>query len=104
MLGRKFSAVTAVWIFAGALWGGNAVAVAGEGAVPGGGTGRGIAVGNRTCPVTGEKIQQQGKVTIKYKGKIYNLCCAGCVKQFKRDPEKYLGKMKKGQGASAARR
>ena len=26
-----------------------------------------------------------------YKGKVYNLCCPMCVKDFENDPEKYIG-------------
>ncbi|MBF0570217.1 MAG: YHS domain-containing protein, partial [Candidatus Omnitrophica bacterium] len=27
--------------------------------------------------------------TVEYKGKLYNLCCPGCISRFKADPEKY---------------
>ncbi|MBF0504740.1 MAG: TRASH domain-containing protein [Candidatus Omnitrophica bacterium] len=30
-----------------------------------------------------------GPVKIMYKGKIYNLCCPMCVKDFEKNPEKY---------------
>jgi len=49
-----------------------------------------VVVGNKFCPVSGEKVGQMGKVeTIEYNGKIYNLCCAMCAKDFNKDPEKY---------------
>lgn len=47
-------------------------------------------VGNTVCPVSGDKISQKTKVTYEYKGKVYNLCCAGCIEPFKKDPEKYV--------------
>ena len=52
-------------------------------------------VGNEFCPVSGEKIDEKSKVTYEYKGKIYNFCCQDCVEEFKKDPEKYIEKMKK---------
>jgi YHS domain-containing protein len=43
-----------------------------------------------SCPVMGEKVTV-GKNTkaVKYKGKIYFLCCPTCLGQFKSNPEKY---------------
>ena len=51
---------------------------------------KGQEVGNQICPVTGEKIDAKEKVTYEYKGKIYNLCCSGCIEEFKKDPERYI--------------
>ena len=50
-------------------------------------------MGNKICPVTGEKINENTKVTYEYQGKIYNFCCAGCLDEFKKDPEKYIKKI-----------
>lgn len=49
-----------------------------------------VEVGNKICPVSGEEVGGMGEV-VKYEhnGKIYNLCCAMCAKNFKKDPEKY---------------
>lgn len=48
------------------------------------------AVGNKICPVSGEKVGQMGEtVQIEYNGKIYNLCCDMCKKDFLKNPEKY---------------
>ena len=33
-------------------------------------------------------------VTYEYKGKVYGFCCKPCIDEFKKDPEKYVGKMK----------
>jgi YHS domain-containing protein len=55
-----------------------------------------VEVGNKICPVSGEKIPAPGEkgemgeaVKYEYNGKIYNLCCPMCVKDFKKNPEKY---------------
>jgi YHS domain-containing protein len=50
-------------------------------------------VGNKICPVTGEKIDEKTKATYEYKGKIYNFCCSMCIDEFKKDPEKYIKKV-----------
>ncbi|MBK9579225.1 MAG: hypothetical protein IPO40_19320 [Fibrobacteres bacterium] len=49
------------------------------------------AVGNKECPVSGEKIGAMGEGrVVLYRGKAVTLCCAGCVKSFAKDPEKFL--------------
>jgi len=50
-----------------------------------------IDVGNKVCPVMGEKIDAKTKVTQEYNGKNYNLCCPKCVSEFQKDPKKYAG-------------
>ena len=55
-----------------------------------------IEVGNSVCPVSGEKVGTMGPVVkYEYKGKIYNLCCEGCVSSFAKDPEKYIAIVEK---------
>lgn len=49
-----------------------------------------VNVGNKICPVSGEKINEQFKAVYEYQGKVYNFCCAGCIGKFKEDPEKYI--------------
>ena len=51
-------------------------------------------VGNKICPVSGMTIADAdlGKITVEYKGKVYNLCSAGCKDEFLKDPEKYVAK------------
>ena len=50
-------------------------------------------VGNPACPVSGEKIGEMGEVVkYEYNGKIYNLCCPMCKKDFDLDPEKFSKK------------
>lgn len=49
-------------------------------------------VGNKLCPVSGNPIDDGSMgeaVKYVYNGKIYNLCCQMCVKDFKKSPEKY---------------
>ena len=50
-----------------------------------------IEAGNKFCPVSGEKVGGMGEV-VKYEheGKIYNFCCPMCLKDFKKDPQKYI--------------
>ena len=52
-------------------------------------------VGNKVCPVSGMTIPAAdlGKNTVEYKGKVYNLCSAGCKDEFLKDPEKYVAKV-----------
>jgi len=51
-----------------------------------------VQVGNKNCPVLGNPVAGSTgdkPVQYEYKGKIYNLCCPGCLEEFKKDPEKY---------------
>ncbi len=52
-----------------------------------------INVGNKICPIMGNKIPEGHEITVEHKGKVYNLCCAGCIDKFKSDPEKYVEKV-----------
>jgi len=47
-------------------------------------------VGNKVCPVMGGKIREGNEVKVEHEGKVYNLCCAGCIQSFKSDPDKYI--------------
>jgi YHS domain-containing protein len=44
------------------------------------------------CPVLAGDINKQ--VYADYKGKRVYFCCAGCDAEFKKDPEKYMQKLK----------
>lgn len=45
------------------------------------------------CPVSGEKLGEMGKPYVfTYEGKEVKLCCKSCLKDFKKDPDKYLKK------------
>ncbi len=52
-----------------------------------------VNVGNKICPVSGENIKEKTKATYEYESKTYNFCCAGCVDDFKKDPQKYIKKI-----------
>ena len=43
---------------------------------------------NAKCPVEHEDIDAD--VTTAYKGKTVAFCCESCIKEFKKDPEKYM--------------
>ena len=50
-------------------------------------------VGNKICPISGEKIHVGKEHKVEYKGKIYSLCCSMCEKDFKKDPEAAIKKI-----------
>lgn len=52
-----------------------------------------IDVGNKICPVSGEEIKEDEVIKVEHEGKIYNFCCKACVKDFKKDPQKYIKKV-----------
>ena len=66
-----------------------------------------VEVGNKICPVSGDEIPAPGEkgnmgeaINYEYNGKIYNLCCKMCAKDFKKNPEKY-SKIAEGEVAKA---
>ena len=47
-----------------------------------------------TCVVTGEKLGEMGKpYAFVYDGQEYKLCCASCLKEFKKNPAKFEKKV-----------
>jgi len=48
-----------------------------------------VSIHNTTCPVSEDEIDKATAIMVEYKGKIYNLCCAACVKHFKKYPDKF---------------
>ena len=50
-------------------------------------------MGNKFCPISGDKIKAGKEHKIEYKGKVYNLCCSMCEKDFKKDPEAAIEKL-----------
>ena len=48
---------------------------------------------NTTCPVMGGEVAKDTPHKAQYNGKTIGFCCAGCVKAFKSDPEKYTAKL-----------
>ena len=58
-------------------------------------TDRAAALKQDVCPVTGEKLGSMGappKVTVE--GKEVFLCCEGCEEELRKEPAKYLAKLK----------
>ncbi len=52
---------------------------------------RELALKQKVCPVTGEKLGSMGPpVKVEVKGRTVFLCCAGCVDEIKKNPEKYF--------------
>ena len=48
---------------------------------------------NQYCPIdTGNKVDPT--VTTVYKGKVIGFCCADCIPEFQKDPEKYMATLK----------
>jgi hypothetical protein len=48
-----------------------------------------------TCPVSGEKLGEMGKPNVfTYKDQEVKLCCKSCRKDFDKDPEKYIAKIR----------
>jgi YHS domain-containing protein len=62
--------------------------------------GIGYADSQTKCPVLSGKINE--KVFTDYQGKRIYFCCAACIDEFKKDPEKYLKKME-AEGVTPAR-
>ena len=49
---------------------------------------------NQFCAVEQEnKIDPKGK-TYTYNGKVIGFCCPDCIDDFKKNPEKYMAKLK----------
>lgn len=48
---------------------------------------------NKMCAVTTDEAVDP-KVSVVYKGKTIGFCCKDCIKDFEKDPEKYVKNMK----------
>lgn len=57
----------------------------------------------KTCIVSGDKFDgDMGKpITLTYQGQEMKFCCKGCVKDFNKDPEKWIKKLDEAQKADA---
>jgi YHS domain-containing protein len=50
----------------------------------------------KICPVSGQALGSMGKpYKVTVKGQTVFLCCDGCEDDLKKDPDKYLAKLKK---------
>ncbi len=53
-----------------------------------------VDIGNKICPVSGNPVDSMGEaVTYTHEGKIYHLCCAGCIDKFKMELEYFIKKI-----------
>lgn len=102
MLGKKLIAIMAAGIIGMAVYGGSGSAFAHGGHEHGATDQAAAKGGNELCPVTGEKVDAKTTYTYNYRGKVYHFCCADCLVEFKKDPEKYLGKTKSGTTTDTA--
>jgi YHS domain-containing protein len=52
----------------------------------------------KTCIVSGEKLGEMGDPYVfKYEGREIKFCCKNCVKDFKKDPAKYVKKIEEAE-------
>jgi len=59
----------------------------------------------KTCVVSGEKLGEMGKPYVfDYKGREIKLCCKGCLKDFKKDPAKYIKKIEEAEAKAKAKK
>ena len=58
----------------------------------------------KTCVVSGEKLGgDMGKpITLVYKGQEMKFCCKDCVKDFNKDPQKWMKKFDEEKAKAAA--
>ena len=58
----------------------------------------------KTCIVSDEELGGMGKAyEFDYKGQQIKLCCKSCLKDFNKEPEKYLKKLKEAEAKQAAK-
>jgi YHS domain-containing protein len=52
----------------------------------------------QTCVVSGEKLGEMGKPYVfEHEGREIKLCCKSCLKDFKKEPAKYLKKIEEAE-------
>jgi YHS domain-containing protein len=45
----------------------------------------------KTCIISGDKLGEMGEPFVyEYQGREIKFCCKGCLKDFKKDPAKYI--------------
>jgi len=42
--------------------------------------------------VCGMEVSEETRFKAEYEGRIYYFCCEDCLKEFERNPRKYIGK------------
>jgi len=52
----------------------------------------------KTCIISGDKLGEMGDPFVyAYKGREIKFCCKGCLKDFNKDPEKYIKKIEEAE-------
>ena len=52
----------------------------------------------KNCVVSGDKLGEMGEPFVyKYEGREIKFCCKGCLKDFKKDPAKYIKKIEQAE-------
>jgi YHS domain-containing protein len=52
----------------------------------------------KTCVVSGDKLGEMGDPYVfKYEGREIKFCCKGCLKDFKKEPAKYVKKIEQAE-------
>ncbi len=52
----------------------------------------------KTCIVSGDKLGEMGEPYVyEYEGRQIKFCCKGCVKDFKKEPAKYVKKIEEAE-------
>ena len=58
----------------------------------------------KTCVVTDEKLGEMGDAYVfVHEGREIKLCCKSCLKDFKKDPAKYIKKIEEAEAAAKAK-
>jgi len=53
----------------------------------------------KTCIISGDKLGEMGDPFVyKYKDREIKFCCKGCLKDFNKEPDKYIKKIRRGRG------
>ena len=56
------------------------------------------------CVVSGDKLGQMGQPpALNYEGAEVRFCCKDCMKDFNKDPQKYLKRLNDAKAAQAAK-
>jgi len=52
----------------------------------------------KTCIISGDKLGEMGDPFVyAYKGREIKFCCKGCLKDFNKEPDKYLKKIEEAE-------
>jgi YHS domain-containing protein len=52
----------------------------------------------KTCIISGDKLGEMGDPFVyAYEGREIKFCCKGCLKDFKKDPAKYIKKIEEAE-------